>query len=453
MGPLQLKRLKPNDRIWALLIDTLWKENPGLYFEKYLSEADPEDPKQIWLKNKIAETIDFAQALGQDHELVGNRSAAIGQGGHTTSFMELLLGAYPTLAVDQDPELWIPTDRLMALGNGLSNEERSLVFEILKNGFFKFLQSIKIGAHPALAEGEVPENGTLQWTPEGGLEIWDVDHWDDFIGPAGANGADGITPHIGVNGNWFIGATDTGIAATGPAGANGQNGQNGADGVSPHVGVNGNWYIGAVDTGISATGPAGANGAVGDSGRGIVSVLLTNTVGLVKTYTITFTDETTTTFDVTDGADGTGGGGSGVIDEVFDVYIDFVDSVPFTYTCPVALRFTAMEYEGNAPSLSVALNTDMAQYADITITPDGPGLVILKGAIASFFSFDVYIDFAIAGAETYKCPYPLKFTAMEHEQANAPTLSIALNNITTKYQVQTVTADAPGLVTLKATIL
>lgn len=43
-------------------------------------------------------------------------------------------------------------------------------------------------------------------------------------GPAGAPGADGITPHIGDNGNWFIGDTDTGIAATGPAGADGTNG-------------------------------------------------------------------------------------------------------------------------------------------------------------------------------------------------------------------------------------
>ena len=135
------------------------------------------------------------------------------------------------------------------------------------------------------------------------------------------------------------------------------------------------------------------------------------------------------------------------------MYVDFVDSLPFTYTCPVALRFTSMEYEGNAPALSVPLNTEMAQYQDLVITPNGAGLVILKGAIASTFSFDVYIDFAIAGSETYKCPYPLKFTAMEHEQVNAPTLSIALNTNTTKYQVQTVTADAPGLVTLKATIL
>lgn len=31
----------------------------------------------------------------------------------------------------------------------------------------------------------------------------------------GENGADGITPHIGANGNWFIGETDTGIYAAG----------------------------------------------------------------------------------------------------------------------------------------------------------------------------------------------------------------------------------------------
>lgn len=39
-------------------------------------------------------------------------------------------------------------------------------------------------------------------------------------------------------------------------------------------------------------------------GNGIESISLTETVGLVKTYTITYTDGTTDTFDVTDGADG-----------------------------------------------------------------------------------------------------------------------------------------------------
>ena len=39
----------------------------------------------------------------------------------------------------------------------------------------------------------------------------------------------------------------------------------------------------------------------GDKGNGIQSIALTSTVGKVKTYTITFTDLTTTTFTVTDG--------------------------------------------------------------------------------------------------------------------------------------------------------
>lgn len=45
----------------------------------------------------------------------------------------------------------------------------------------------------------------------------------------------------------------------------------------------------------------GAQGVQGETGNGIESVYLTATHGAVKTYTILFTDGTTTTFDVTDG--------------------------------------------------------------------------------------------------------------------------------------------------------
>lgn len=37
-------------------------------------------------------------------------------------------------------------------------------------------------------------------------------------GTGGGGGADGITPHIGANGNWFLGDTDTGVKAQGPKG-------------------------------------------------------------------------------------------------------------------------------------------------------------------------------------------------------------------------------------------
>ena len=66
-----------------------------------------------------------------------------------------------------------------------------------------------------------------------------------LIGPPGA---DGITPHIGEDGNWFIGDTDTGISAKGIPGERGQdgiNGTNGADGKSA--------YQLAVDAGYAGT--------------------------------------------------------------------------------------------------------------------------------------------------------------------------------------------------------
>ena len=44
------------------------------------------------------------------------------------------------------------------------------------------------------------------------------------------DGKDGLTPHIGENGNWFIGSTDTGVSATGKDGIDGNDGMNGADG-------------------------------------------------------------------------------------------------------------------------------------------------------------------------------------------------------------------------------
>jgi hypothetical protein len=84
-------------------------------------------------------------------------------------------------------------------------------------------------------------------------------------GKRGIPGKPGITPHIGTNGNWFIGEKDTGISAHGVTGETPQIGVNGdwfiggvdtgvlARGVSPSIGTNGDWYIGDKDTGVSAS--------------------------------------------------------------------------------------------------------------------------------------------------------------------------------------------------------
>ena len=112
-----------------------------------------------------------------------------------------------------------------------------------------------------------------------------------FKGADGANGTNGITPHIGDNGNWYIGETDTGVAAAGQ------------DGVTPTVEINaqGYWVINNVVTDVKA------QGVDGNDGRSVVSITKTNTEGLVDTYTITYSSGEPTTFTVTNGANGTNG--------------------------------------------------------------------------------------------------------------------------------------------------
>lgn len=83
---------------------------------------------------------------------------------------------------------------------------------------------------------------------------------EDAVASGEFKGDDGVTPHIGSNGNWYIGDIDTGISAKGTKGDSG---------ITPHIGDNGNWYIGTTDTGISAKGvkgDPGENGKDGDSG-------------------------------------------------------------------------------------------------------------------------------------------------------------------------------------------
>ena len=106
-------------------------------------------------------------------------------------------------------------------------------------------------------------DGYIQYSTDGGstwtnlIAVADLKGAD---GKPGAAGADGVTPHIGDNGNWYVGSTDTGkpsrgaTGAPGKDGADGKPGATGADGITPHIGDNGNWYIGDDDTGKPSRG-------------------------------------------------------------------------------------------------------------------------------------------------------------------------------------------------------
>lgn len=58
---------------------------------------------------------------------------------------------------------------------------------------------------------------------------------------------------------------------------------------------------------FAVKGDKGDSGQDGQDGKGISSIVKTSTSGLVDTYTITYTDNTTSTFEVTNGQNGTNG--------------------------------------------------------------------------------------------------------------------------------------------------
>jgi hypothetical protein len=63
------------------------------------------------------------------------------------------------------------------------------------------------------------DSGVTTITSDGVTIATINDGQDGTNGINGTNGSDGITPHIdSTTGNWFIGNTDTGVHAQGPAG-------------------------------------------------------------------------------------------------------------------------------------------------------------------------------------------------------------------------------------------
>lgn len=106
---------------------------------------------------------------------------------------------------------------------------------------------------------------------EESIQYLEIDEFQVLKMIGGGAGEDGITPHIGINGNWYIGDTDTGIPAEGQDGLTGADGQigapgsNGSNGNTPYI-QGGYWYIDGVNTGVLATGQNGVPGADGDDG-------------------------------------------------------------------------------------------------------------------------------------------------------------------------------------------
>lgn len=106
------------------------------------------------------------------------------------------------------------------------------------------------------------------------------------------NRKDGTTPHIGDNGNWYLGDTDTGKPSrgeTGPQGPQGETGATGPSGPQGEAGPQGPAGPAGADGQPGADGKDGLDGPPGADGRGIRSI----TGNDDGTWTVTYTDGTT----------------------------------------------------------------------------------------------------------------------------------------------------------------
>ena len=100
---------------------------------------------------------------------------------------------------------------------------------------------------PQGPKGDVGPQGPIGETGPQGIQGLKGDPGEK--GDPGAAGADGITPHIGENGNWYIGENNTGKPSRGATGAKGDAGATGPAGP------------------VGPRGPAGANGKDGARGE------------------------------------------------------------------------------------------------------------------------------------------------------------------------------------------
>ena len=119
----------------------------------------------------------------------------------------------------------------------------------------------------------------------------------DLVGLTGEDGENGHTPYIGENGHWWIDQVDTQVPAFYTA-------TDGDNGLTPYIGSNGHWFIGNTDTNVLAEAMTGDNGK---DGVGIKNIEFISTLDGVDSYLISFTNDTSFTYTITNGTNGKDG--------------------------------------------------------------------------------------------------------------------------------------------------
>lgn len=162
------------------------------------------------------------------------------------------------------------------------------------------------------------DDGSLTFTLPSGVTYTT----ESLTGPQGEQGVQGIQGDPGLDGDDGVGIASitfnndytmtivlTDGASYTSASLRGAQGEQGIQGIQGETGPQGIQGIQGERGLQGETGPQGIQGiqgVQGETGNGIVSITKTATAGLVDTYTILYTDGTTSTFNVTNGANGSG---------------------------------------------------------------------------------------------------------------------------------------------------
>jgi hypothetical protein len=215
---------------------------------------------------------------------------------------------------------------------------------------------------------------------------------DGQDGKPGADGADGITPHIGNNGNWYIGETDTGKPSRGADGRDGEPGKDGNDG---------------------QPGKDGAAGSPGKDGNGIKSAML----NADYTLTLTFDDSTTYTTPSIRGATGAAGKNGS---DASVTAMNITSALGYT-----PAKQSDVEQKVNKQGLSLGVGGDGLVYLFVDGAAQGNGLDIKAEVVAG----DVvgYVDsnntIILTGALA-DGTYMLKYEDVDGEQTEIGELTL-----------------------------
>ena len=149
------------------------------------------------------------------------------------------------------------------------------------------------------------DNGYIQYSTDGGASWNDLIATAELQGTKGDPGDDGLTPHIGDNGNWYLGDTDTGKPSRGETGPQGHKGDTGDAGPQGPRGEQG------------PQGPAGPAGADGKDGAGMD--ITGATVGQIAKITAVDDTGKPTAWEAADITLPGGGSGSVAVDSTLTV--------------------------------------------------------------------------------------------------------------------------------------